>query len=125
MAEIFPPQSPFATGLRCRCPRCGTGRLFDGYLKIAATCEHCDLDLKASDSGDGPAVFVIFIIGPIITGLALWVETAFGPPLWLHAVLWIPAILGGAMLLLRPFKAVLIALQYRHRSGDTGSKTFD
>jgi uncharacterized protein (DUF983 family) len=125
MAESYPPQSPFATGLRCKCPRCGVGRLFDGYLTIAETCEHCGLDLKASDSGDGPAIFVIFIISPIVTGLALWVEAVFEPPLWLHAVLWTPTILGGSMLLLRPFKAVLVALQYRHKAGESGTETFD
>lgn len=125
MAESFPPQSPFSTGLRCRCPRCGVGRLFDGYLTIADTCEYCDLNLKASDSGDGPAIFVIFIIGPIVTALALWVEATFEPPIWLHALLWIPTILGGSMLLLRPFKAVLVALQYRHKAGASGTDTFD
>ncbi|MDA0661235.1 MAG: DUF983 domain-containing protein [Proteobacteria bacterium] len=125
MAESYPPVSPFAAGLRCRCPRCGVGRLFRGYLTVADKCSHCELDLKASDSGDGPAVFVIFIVGPIVTGLALWVEAAFEPPLWVHALLWIPAICGGSMLLLRPFKATMIALQYRHKSGEAGSATFD
>jgi uncharacterized protein (DUF983 family) len=99
--------------------------LFDGYLTIANTCEHCGLDLKASDSGDGPAVFVIFIIGPIVTGLAFWVQAAFAPPLWVHALLWTPTILGGSLLLLRPFKAILVALQYRHRAGEGGTNTFD
>ena len=101
------------------------GRLFEGYLTVAKTCDHCGLDLKAADSGDGPAVFVIFIVGPIVTGLALWVQSVFEPPLWIHALLWIPAICGGSVLLLRPFKAVMIALQYRHKSGEAGSETFD
>lgn len=101
------------------------GRLFQGYLTVAEKCEHCELDLKASDSGDGPAVFVIFIVGPVVTGLAFWVEAAFEPPFWAHALLWIPAIVGGSMALLRPFKAVMIALQYRHKSGDAGTAKFD
>ncbi|MBT5108795.1 MAG: DUF983 domain-containing protein [Rhodospirillaceae bacterium] len=115
----YPPLSAFSTGLRCRCPRCGVGKLFDGYLTIAATCGHCGLDLAASDSGDGPAIFVIFIVGPIVTGLALWTEVRFTPPIWVHMVLWLPMVLGGSIWLLRPFKAVLVALQYKHQAGDS------
>ncbi len=99
----------------CRCPRCGQGRLFDGFLEIAQRCEVCGLELRAQDSGDGPAVFVILILGFIVVGLALWTEVTFEPPFWVHAIAWPPVILGGALLMLRPFKAVLIALQYRHR----------
>jgi len=119
----FPPVSPFSAGIRCRCPRCGVGPLFAGFLTIAERCSACGLDLKAADSGDGPAVFVIFIVGPIITGLAFWVEVAFEPPYWLHMALWGPLILVGSLLLLRPFKATLVALQYRHRAGETGQRT--
>ena len=113
------------TGLRCRCPRCGVGRLFKGLLTVAPRCEHCDLDFSASDSGDGPAVFVIFITGPIVTILAFWVEFTFEPPMWVHLVLWIPAILGSSIALLRPLKGILIALQYRHKSGEDRSRTFE
>ena len=120
----YPEVSPFSAGMRCRCPRCGIGPLFDGFLTVAETCTTCGLDLKSADSGDGPAVFVIFIVGPIVTLLALWVEAAYEPPYWLHMVLWGPAILGGSLALLRPFKATLIALQYRHRAGDSGQHTF-
>ena len=91
---------------------------------MADRCTSCGLDLKAADSGDGPAIFVIFIVGPIVTLLALWVEVAFQPPYWVHMVLWGPLILLGSLALLRPFKATLIALQYRHRAGDTGTHTF-
>ena len=120
----YPEVSPFQAGLRCRCPRCGIGRLFSGFLTVADSCSVCGLDLKAADSGDGPAIFVIFIVGPIVTLLALWVEAAFEPPYWVHMVLWGPTILLGSLALLRPFKATLIALQYRHRAGDTGQHTF-
>jgi uncharacterized protein (DUF983 family) len=116
--------SPFRAGLRCRCPRCGVGPLFSGFLTVADRCTACGLDLKAADSGDGPAIFIIFLIGPIVVGLAFWVEFAFSPPYWVHMVLWGPAILAGSLALLRPFKATLIALQYRHRAGDTGHQTF-
>lgn len=116
MAEDwYPPVSPFAAGLACKCPRCGRGRLYSGLLKVAERCEACGLDLAKQDSGDGPAVFVILILGFVVVGLALWVELAYEPPFWVHAVLWVPLILGGALVLLRPFKATLIALQFRHR----------
>ena len=117
--------SPFSAGIRCRCPRCGVGNLYSGFLTLADRCSACDLDLKAADSGDGPAVFVIFIVGPIVTGLAFWVDVTFQPPYWVHMVVWGPVILAGSLVLLRPFKAMLVALQYRHRAGDTGQHTFD
>lgn len=113
-----PPVSPLTAGLLARCPRCGKGALFDGYLKVRERCANCGLELARHDSGDGPAVFVILILGFIVVGLALWVELTFEPPLWLHALIWAPTILGGALLMLRPLKATLIALQYKHRRED-------
>ena len=111
--------SPFTAGLRCRCPRCGQGPLYDGLLTVRERCAACGLDLRAQDSGDGPAVFVILVLGFIVVGLVLLVEMKFSPPLWVHAVLWPGVILVGAIVLLRVFKATLIALQFRHRSAGT------
>ncbi len=108
--------SPFSAGLRCRCPRCGRGKLFQGLLTVAPVCAECGLDLKKEDSGDGPAVFVIFILGAAVVPLAILVETLFTPPEWVHLVLWPPVIIAGTLGLLRPLKATMIALQYRHRS---------
>ncbi len=124
MTAYYPNVSPFSAGLRCRCPRCGVGALFEGFLTVAERCPNCGLDLRAADSGDGPAVFVIFVTGPLVTALALWVESVFEPPYWVHLALWGPAVLGGSLALLRPFKATLIALQYRYKAGDTGRHTF-
>ena len=101
--------------LLCRCPRCGRGRLFKGLLTVADRCAVCGLDLSAQDAGDGPAVFVILILGAVVVALAILVEAKLAPPLWVHAVIWPPVILAGAIALLRPLKAGLIALQYRHR----------
>lgn len=115
-AGFYPPLSPFSTGLRCRCPRCGEAPVFNGLLTVKPVCPSCNLDYEKIDAGDGPAVFVILILGFIVTGLALWVELKFAPPLWVHMVLWAPLILGGAILMLRPFKATLIALQFRHKA---------
>jgi len=117
----YPPLSPLSAGLACRCPRCGRGRLFDGYLVVAARCPVCDLDLSAQDSGDGPAVFVVLILGFVVVALMLLLEVAFSPARWVHLVLWPPVILAGALLMLRPFKAVMVALQYRHRRVDDGT----
>jgi uncharacterized protein (DUF983 family) len=113
---MSPDLSLLSLALRCRCPRCGEGKLYDGLLSVAPHCPKCGLDLAAQDAGDGPAVFVVFILGAIVVALAILVEVTFSPPLWVHIVLWAPLILGGAIGMLRPLKAALIALQYRHRA---------
>jgi uncharacterized protein (DUF983 family) len=109
--------SPFAAGLACRCPRCGEGRLFSGFLKVAPRCEACGLDLAFADSGDGPAVFVIFAVAPIVIILAFITDALFHPAPWMHLVLWIPTIIVLTLLFLRPFKATMIALQYQRQAG--------
>ena len=109
--------SPYRAGLTCTCPRCGKGKLFQGFLKVVPRCPNCGLDLAFADSGDGPAVFVIFAVAPIVVILAFIVDALFHPAPWMHLVLWIPTILILSLLLLRPFKATMIALQYR--GGDT------
>ncbi|MBU1336829.1 MAG: DUF983 domain-containing protein [Alphaproteobacteria bacterium] len=106
--------APIITGLKCRCPRCGEGKLFTGYLKLAPACSSCGLDLKFADSGDGPAIFVIFLVAPIVMVLALAVGALFNPPPYVHLMLWIPVTILLSLALLPPFKGVLIALQYRH-----------
>ena len=109
-----PAPSPFSTGLRCRCPACGKGRLYNGLLTVAPKCESCGLDLSAHDSGDGPAVFVVFILGAVVVAGAFALEMMFEPPLWVHAVIWLPVICVLAIVLLRPAKAILVALHYKH-----------
>lgn len=106
--------------LRGRCPRCGEGRLFRGYLNVAETCDECGLDLRAHDSGDGPAVIIIFVLGFLVVPLALLVETLAQPPYWVHLVVWPPVILGLALGMLRPIKGFFVAQQYRHRSTGVG-----
>jgi uncharacterized protein (DUF983 family) len=114
-ATDFPVVSPLRAAFACRCPRCGKGRLFTGLLSVRQSCEVCGLDLSAQDAGDGPAVFSILFLGLIVVGLAAWVEIRFSPPIWVHLLLWVPLILVGAVAMLRPLKAGLIALQYRQR----------
>jgi uncharacterized protein (DUF983 family) len=111
----MPQISPFQAGLLCRCPRCGRGRLFDGILTVRDRCESCGFDLRANDVGDGAAVFVILILGFVVVGLALLIEAKFEPSIWVHVAIWPIVIFGGTIAMLRPLKATLIALQYRHR----------
>ena len=130
MTESTPPSTtPPATwpavpaiqaGLRCRCPRCGRGPLYSGILTVAARCTVCDLDLSANDAGDGPAVFVILILGIVIVPLAFWLEVALTPPLWVHLAVWTPVIVALALLLLRWMKAVLVALHFRNLPDEYG-----
>ena len=115
MAE-WPRQSPVDTALRGACPRCGKGRLFDGLLRVADSCQACGLDLRGNDAGDGPAVFVILGLGAIVMMLVFWFEFRFDPPWWLHLLIWPPLTFAAAAWMLRVLKAWLIAQQYRHRS---------
>src|SRR5262252_8353670 len=100
--------------LKGLCPRCGQGRLFDGYIALKKQCPACALDYAMFDAGDGPMVFGILIVGAIVCGLALWVEFTFQPPLWVHAVLWTPLIALLTFVLLRITKSALLVLQYKH-----------
>lgn len=112
----FPPQSPFATGVSGRCPRCGEGKLFRGFLTIEDECQACGLNFSFANSGDGPAVFIILIVGLIVGAAFLYVELVFEPPYWVHALLWGPAILILCFVLLRPFKGIMIALQFQNQA---------
>lgn len=108
--------SPYSAGLRGRCPRCGEGRLFRGFLDLAPRCERCGLDYSFADAGDGPAVFVILIVGFAVVGSALVVEMLWRPSYWLHAAIWLPMILILTFGLLRPLKGLLLALQFHHKA---------
>lgn len=107
---------PIVRGLRGRCPCCGEGKMFEGFLTLRPQCEKCGLDYGFADAGDGPAVFVILIGGAIVVFAALITEVVFQPPYWLHATLWLPLILLVTLLPLRMVKGLLIALQYHHKA---------
>lgn len=112
--KFLPARSTVAAGLKSRCPRCGTGRLFAGYLTLVKNCENCGLDMAFVDSGDGPAVFLVLIVGIVVVGAALVTEVTIQPPYWVHALLWGPLAVGLPLILLRPAKGLMIAIQYRH-----------
>jgi uncharacterized protein (DUF983 family) len=114
------PVNPVLAGLACRCPACGEGALFDGYLRVSKRCEGCGLDLAAADSGDGPAVFIVLVVGVVVCFSALFTEIAFHPPVWVHLVLWLPLAALLTALLLRPFKGVMLAMQFHHKASEAG-----
>ncbi len=111
-----PSVSPVFAALLARCPRCGKGRLFKNVLEMRNRCERCGLDYRFIDTGDGPAVFGIFILGFLICGMALYVEFTYEPPVWVHVLLWGIGTPLVALGLLRFLKALLIALQYRNKA---------
>ena len=108
--------STLASGLVGRCPACGKGKLFSGYLTLAPACDQCGLDYHFAEAGDGPAVFVILVTGFIVVGAALIVEVAYKPPYWVHALAWGSLAILLPLLLLRSFKGAMIALQYKHKA---------
>jgi uncharacterized protein (DUF983 family) len=110
--------SPLIAGLACRCPRCGKGKLFQGFLSLRPACENCGLKYDFADAGDGPAVFIILFAGFVVVFAALITEVMYQPPFWLHALLWLPLILVVTVLPLRPMKALMIALQHRHKAAE-------
>jgi uncharacterized protein (DUF983 family) len=109
---------PITRGLACRCPRCGKGKLFTGFLSMRPRCEVCGLDYSFVDAADGPAFFVMFISGFLVVFAALAVEVLYSPPYWVHALLWLPLILITTLVPLRPMKGLLIALQYHHKAAE-------
>ena len=99
-----------------RCPRCAKGRLFQNTLELRSGCYACGLDYKFIDTGDGPAVFAIFILGVLVLGGALIAEFKFGVTVWAHVLLWGILTPLLALGILRLLKATLIALQYKHKA---------
>ena len=112
----YPPISAVSTGLQGKCPRCGEGRMFQGFLTLAPTCDACGLDFGFADSGDGPAVFVTLIAGFLVLGVALAVDVAYEPPLWVYLVVFMPLTILVCLGLLRPLKGLLVASQYKNKA---------
>lgn len=105
---------PQHTGLVGKCPRCGRGPLFAGFLRLAPSCTVCGLDYDFADPADGPAFFVItFACVPVVL-FSVWLEVAIGAPYWLNALLTLPLLVLFCVLPLRPLKGLLIAQQFVH-----------
>ena len=113
---LYPPIEPISAGMRGCCPRCGQGKLFVGYSKVAPRCMNCGLDYSFADSGDGPVVFVILIVGFLVVGTALWMQVSLEAPVWLTLLLTVPVAIGLSLWLMRALKGVLITLQYANKA---------
>lgn len=114
--ELAP--SPATVAVRGLCPRCGSTTLFAGIVTFAPRCRACGLDFASFNVGDGPAAFLIFIVGGIVTALAITVELSLSPPWWVHVLLWLPLTAGLTIGLLRLAKGLLLALEYKHRAAE-------
>ncbi|MBB5745077.1 DUF983 domain-containing protein [Brevundimonas variabilis] len=116
---IKPPEpvriDPIRAGLRSRCPNCGKGALFTGFLKVIPICPVCGFDRMTIETGDGPATFIMQIAGFLVGFSALYVEIAFSPPMWLHFIVWIPLVAALSLGLMRPGKGLMMALQFRNQ----------
>ncbi|MEO1207226.1 MAG: DUF983 domain-containing protein [Pseudomonadota bacterium] len=117
--------TPVQAGLMGKCPRCGEGRLFSGVLTLGPACPKCHLDYAFIDTGDGPAVFAIFVLGVVVLGGALWFEFTFNPALWIHVVLWGIVTPVLAIGLLRVLKGTLTGLQYANKAEEHRLDTND
>ncbi|PZM14770.1 DUF983 domain-containing protein [Rhizobium tubonense] len=114
--DTWPPLPPVQTGIRGRCPRCGQGHLFSGFLTLRPSCEVCGLDYSFADPADGPAFFVICFACIPSVALALWIEVAFNAPYWVHIFTTLPFMLLTCIPPLRPLKGWLVASQYFYKA---------
>lgn len=115
---------PIRAGLLCRCPRCGKGPLFEGFLKVRPACTACGHDLTSVATGDGAATFIMQIAGAVVGFSALYVEIAFSPPMWVHLVVWLPLVALLSLGLMRPGKGLMIALHMRNRAREVRNDEF-
>jgi uncharacterized protein (DUF983 family) len=112
----YPPLSSLKTGIRCRCPRCGEGPMLEGYLTIRKSCPNCGLSYAFADPADGPAFFVMSVVGVVGMAFFMTFEFTVHPPIWVHFVFTFPLIAAMCLGILRPFKGWMIASQYRHKA---------
>jgi len=108
--------TPAMAALQGFCPRCGNRTLFASLAGFAPKCRACGLDFAAFNVGDGPAAFLIFIVGGIVVALAILLQLKASPPWWVHVLLWVPLTAFLTIFLLRIGKGLLLALEYRHRA---------
>ena len=109
----YPDLSPVSTGIAGKCPRCGRGHLFEGYLTVAKSCPNCGLSFAFADGGDGAAWFVMLFVCVVGVGSILGVEVAYTPPFWVHLLIAIPVLIVLPLALLRPVKGVLLNQQWK------------
>ena len=111
------PQPALKSALLGLCPRCGAPGLFKSIASFAYRCRRCDLDFQCFNVGDGAAPFLIFLVGAVVIGLAMWLELSRAPPWWVHVVLWVPLTIVLTVALLRVAKGLLVAFEFRNDAG--------
>jgi uncharacterized protein (DUF983 family) len=116
--NYYPPLSPISNGIKGKCPRCGRGQLFSGYLTVAKSCASCGLDFSFADAGDGAAWFVMLFACIVGVGSIVGVEIAYSPAWWVHVLIAIPALVVAPIVMLRPMKGVLLNQQWRMNAGE-------
>ncbi|HEY5597240.1 MAG TPA: DUF983 domain-containing protein [Kiloniellales bacterium] len=116
--NYYPQLSPLKTGFAGKCPRCGRGKLFDGYLTVAKSCASCGLSYDFTDGGDGAAWFVMLIVGFLGVGSILGIEVAYQPAFWVHVLIAIPLLIVLPLILLRPIKGILLCQQWKTGAGE-------
>ena len=109
---------PILAGLTCRCPICGKGPLFAGFLKIESHCDACGADLSRAESGDGPVVFILLLVGIIGCGGLIYTELTFHPDIWVELTIWIPVTGMLSIGVMRPFKSLMIAAQFHFKASE-------
>tara|TARA_R110002020_G_scaffold52911_2_gene148357 strand:- start:1761 stop:2180 length:420 start_codon:yes stop_codon:yes gene_type:complete len=114
--QQWPPLEPIRTGVRGRCPRCGQGHLFQGFIKMRPSCEVCGLDYAFADPADGPAFFIMMFGCIPSTIFALWLQVVHEPAWWVHFLTTAPLMLLTCVPPLRPVKGWLVASQYFHKA---------
>ena len=114
--DEWPRLEPWRVGIRGKCPRCGKGKLFSSFLKIAPRCDVCGLEYDFADPADGPAFFVICFGCVPAVFFAVWAELTFQPPFWFHIVVSTPVVFLSCVPLLRPLKGWLVASQFHHKA---------
>lgn len=100
-------------GMRCKCPKCGEGKLFSKWLKVVDHCSACGEEFHHHKADDFPAYVVIFILGHVMVSWALWLEDAFSPPTWVHLATTLPLTVLLSLIMLQPVKGIIVALQWR------------
>ena len=115
---------PVRAGLLCRCPACGQGRLFTGFLQVTDRCPVCAFDFSGMNTGDGAAIFVMQIAGGIVVFGAPFVQVAYNPPIWAMLMVALPLVAGLSLGLMRPAKIVMIALQMRNKAAQVHNDDF-
>lgn len=107
--------SAFFRGLAKKCPQCGTGKIFDGYIKVNHSCADCGLELHHQRADDAPPYFTMMIVLHFVVSGMLTVEKIYSPETWVHLIIWIPAAFIGALVILPHIKGALIAVQWSRK----------